>query len=398
MESISAVFLDRDGVINRRLPGEYVRRAEEFELLPGVPQALALLRRLTRRLIVVTNQAGIGKGLMSESELAGVHERLRALAQAAGDIEFDAIYHCPHTPQDHCGCRKPATGMGERASEAFADIVFEKSWMVGDSLTDLQFGRRLGMRVAHIKGKEEELGAVETFAPDAAFDSLFDFARWIAAKVGTDQASAEICPAKPQSAHTNPYSVQDLDSIRRAIAQSIEVKQALLADPDVVGRLLEAARVLVACFQNGGKALFCGNGGSAADAQHLAAELSGRFYVDRPPLYAEALHVNTSYLTAVANDYSFESVYARMIEAAGRPGDVLIAISTSGNSPNVLAAIHKAREVGMRVVGMTGRGGGKMAPICDILLQAPSADTPRIQEAHILMGHIFCEYVEKALF
>lgn len=356
------------------------------------------MRRLARRLIVVTNQAGIGKGLMSESELEAVHERLRALVQATGDAVFDAIYHCPHTPQDRCRCRKPATGMGERASEAFADIALEKSWMVGDSLTDLQFGRSLGMRVAHIKGKGEELEAIESFMPDAAFDSLLDFAQWIAATAGMPPAPAEIRHTDQQSAHKNPYSVQDLDTIRRAIAQSIEVKQALMADADLVGRILDAARALVACYQNGGKALFCGNGGSAADAQHLAAELSGRFYVDRPPLYAEALHVNTSYLTAVANDYSFESVYARMIEAAGRPGDVLIAISTSGNSPNVLAAIHKARDVGMRVIGMTGRGGGKMGSICDILLQAPSADTPRIQEAHILMGHIFCEYVEKTLF
>lgn len=192
--------------------------------------------------------------------------------------------------------------------------------------------------------------------------------------------------------------MQALDPIRRAIAQSIEVKQALLADQTMQARMLNAAELLTTCFRNGGKALFCGNGGSAADAQHLAAELSGRFYADRPPLYAEALHVNASYLTAVANDYSFEQVYARMTEAAGRKGDVLVAISTSGNSPNVLAAIHKAREIGMRVIGMTGRGGGKMAMLCDLLLQANSEDTPRIQETHILMGHILCEHVENTLF
>lgn len=192
--------------------------------------------------------------------------------------------------------------------------------------------------------------------------------------------------------------MQALDPIRRAIAQSIEVKQALLADQTMHTRMLNAAELLTTCFRNGGKALFCGNGGSAADAQHLAAELSGRFYADRPPLYAEALHVNASYLTAVANDYSFEQVYARMTEAAGRKGDVLVAISTSGNSPNVLAAIHKAREIGMRVIGMTGRGGGKMAMLCDLLLQANSEDTPRIQETHILIGHILCEHVENTLF
>jgi D-sedoheptulose 7-phosphate isomerase len=186
--------------------------------------------------------------------------------------------------------------------------------------------------------------------------------------------------------------------IIKSIEESIAVKQALLQDEHFQEKIEAVATIWTNTFRAGGKVLFCGNGGSAADAQHIAAELSGRFYADRPPLYAEALHVNTSYVTAVANDYGYDDVYARMVEAAGRPGDVLVAISTSGNSSNILKAIEKAKAQGMIVIGMTGATGGKMAGLCQILLNVPSKDTPRIQEAHILIGHILCQLTEGALF
>ncbi len=186
--------------------------------------------------------------------------------------------------------------------------------------------------------------------------------------------------------------------IIKSIESSIAVKQAILQDDPFLERIEAVAMLWTETFRAGGKVLFCGNGGSAADAQHLAAELSGRFYTDRPPLYAEALHVNSSYVTAVANDYGYDDVYARMVEAAGRPGDLLVAISTSGNSPNILKAIEKAQTQGMIIVGMTGATGGKMADLCQILLNVPSQDTPRIQEAHILIGHILCQRVEETLF
>ncbi len=188
------------------------------------------------------------------------------------------------------------------------------------------------------------------------------------------------------------------DIIQQSIASSIATKQAILDDAVFLQKIEQAAQMWIATFRSGGKILFCGNGGSAADAQHLSAELSGRFYTNRPPLYAEALHVNTSYLTAVGNDFGFEEIYARMTEAAGRPGDVLVAFSTSGNSPNILKAIDKARDQGMSVVGFTGASGGKMATLCDILFNVPSTDTPRIQEAHILIGHILCQLVEAGMF
>ncbi len=176
------------------------------------------------------------------------------------------------------------------------------------------------------------------------------------------------------------------------------VKQAMLNDPIFLQKIEQAAQAWIYAFRNGGKVLFCGNGGSAADAQHLAAELSGHFYIDRPPLYAEALSVNSSFVTAVGNDYGFDEIFARMTEAAGRPGDVLVAMSTSGNSPNVLKAIAQARIQGMVVIGFTGATGGSMATRCDLLLNVPSTDTPRIQEAHLLVGHILCQLVESQLF
>jgi D-sedoheptulose 7-phosphate isomerase len=189
-----------------------------------------------------------------------------------------------------------------------------------------------------------------------------------------------------------------MSSIHDIIKASIDVKIKLLNDPAQQQLLQDVADLCIRTFKADGKVLFCGNGGSAADAQHIAAELSGRFYTDREPLYAEALHVNSSYMTAVANDYSFDVVYSRMIKACGRKGDVLVGISTSGNSKNIIAALEEAKNAGMITVGMTGEGGGKMRSLCDYLLQSPSNDTPRIQETHILMGHIICQLIEEGLY
>ena len=186
--------------------------------------------------------------------------------------------------------------------------------------------------------------------------------------------------------------------INNCIKDSVENYKLILQD-DVLQEYIQ--KIIIAsvdAFKADKKMLLCGNGGSASDAQHIAAELSGRFYTDRPPLYAEALHVNSSYMTAVANDYGYEATYARMIEAAGRKGDILIGISTSGNSPNVVMAMQKAKEIGMLTVGFTGENGGKMKEICDIMICVPSDDTPRIQEAHILIGHIICQLIEEKMF
>ena len=186
--------------------------------------------------------------------------------------------------------------------------------------------------------------------------------------------------------------------IEKIIQESIRVKISLLDNSDLIQTLEEVSKLCIQRYMQKKKLLFCGNGGSAADAQHISAELSGRFYIDRPGLFAEALHVNSSFVTAVANDYGFDSVYSRMVEAAGVEGDVLFAISTSGNSPNILNAAIKAKDKGMTVVGMTGASGGKLKEHVDFLLNVPSENTPRIQESHILMGHILCELIEQELF
>ena len=188
------------------------------------------------------------------------------------------------------------------------------------------------------------------------------------------------------------------NKIKDIISASISVKEKILHDPLLILKMQQVADEIVKCYGHDGKVLFCGNGGSAADAQHIAAELSGRFYFDRDPLDAEALHVNTSYLTAVGNDYGYEQVYSRLIKARGRKGDILVGLSTSGNSPNVIKAFDLANEIGMITVGMTGESGGKMNGISKYLLNVPSSDTPRIQESHIMMGHIICELVEEKMF
>ncbi len=192
--------------------------------------------------------------------------------------------------------------------------------------------------------------------------------------------------------------MDQLSIIQKNINDSIQLKQSLLEDTDIQNSLNDLAGDIVDRYKEDKKVLFCGNGGSAADAQHLSAELSGRYYYDRPPLFSEALHVNTSYVTAVANDYSYEEVYARLVKAMGRKGDVLIGLSTSGNSGNVVNAMIEARRIGMKTVAFTGLGGGKMKEYADVLFAIPSTNTPRIQECHMLLGHTLCEIVEASLF
>lgn len=189
-----------------------------------------------------------------------------------------------------------------------------------------------------------------------------------------------------------------MDTIIKSIGDSISVKKQILQSDILLRTIQQVADVIIAALQSGKRVLWCGNGGSAADAQHLAAELSGRFYYDRPPLNSEALHCNTSYLTAVANDYGYDLIYSRMIDGACHPGDVLIGISTSGNSKNILNAFSKARQLGVTTIAMTGATGGAMRERADYLLNVPSCDTPRIQESHIMLGHIICEMVEARIF
>ena len=186
--------------------------------------------------------------------------------------------------------------------------------------------------------------------------------------------------------------------VQALISESIDAKRKLLHDDKLLQTIEDAANVILSSLQKGNKILFCGNGGSAADAQHLAAEFSGRFYINRRALPAEALHVNTSYLTAVANDYGYDVVYARLVEGIGCKGDVLVGLSTSGNSVNILKAFEAAKMNEMITIALTGESGGVMKDAADYLINIPSTVTPRIQESHILVGHIICELVEAEYF
>lgn len=188
-------------------------------------------------------------------------------------------------------------------------------------------------------------------------------------------------------------------TIKELFKASINTKKDFLEDEILIGKIASIANLVADAFSSGHRVYFCGNGGSAADAQHLAAEFSGPYFNrGRRALPAEALHCNTSYLTAVANDYDYTEVYARLVSGIMQPGDILIGLSTSGNSANIVKAFEAARDKGITTIGFSGATGGKMAPLSDVLVNVPSSTTPRIQEVHMLAGHIICELVEAKLF
>ena len=191
---------------------------------------------------------------------------------------------------------------------------------------------------------------------------------------------------------------QFMKKIKNILQSSIDVKQQILEDENLLKTIEDCVMTIENAFKKGKKVLFCGNGGSASDAQHLAAEFSGRFYTDRDALPAAALHCNTSYLTAVANDYSSDVIYSRLIKGIGNEGDVLVGLSTSGNSNNIVNAFEMAKEKKMITIGFTGSTGGNLKDLSDYLINIPSDDTPRIQESHITVGHIICQLVEEIYF
>jgi D-sedoheptulose 7-phosphate isomerase len=191
---------------------------------------------------------------------------------------------------------------------------------------------------------------------------------------------------------TNPHK------ILLRLSEAADTQRLMLADVELGNQLLTGIQSCIEAYRNNKKVLIAGNGGSAADAQHLAGELVSQFYFDRPALAAVALTTDTSVLTAVSNDYGYENVFSRQIVAHGIAGDVFIAISTSGNSPSILKALQQARVLGLRTIGLTGRTGGEMKSLCDICLCAPSDSTPRIQECHLVLEHTLCACIEEALF
>jgi D-sedoheptulose 7-phosphate isomerase len=361
------VLIDRDGVISEQRR-DYVKSVAELVVRDEALSALVVLRKAGFRVVVLTNQSPVARGIFNEGKLKEIHDALFERVEEAGG-RIDRIYFCPHKPEDNCLCRKPKPGLFIKCKEDL-DINLEETFYVGDEETDILAARAAGCKAVFV-GKATGLAAT----PDILAENLHDAVVKI---LGMER--------------------QRMKNVTAAVTESIEIKKKILKAEDLLETILKVGEEIVQTFRRGGKVLICGNGGSAADAQHIAAELSGKFYLDRDPLFAEALHVNSSYLTAVANDYSYAEVFARLVRAKGREADVLIGISTSGNSENVIRAIDEANRKGLITVGLTGEGGGGMDGLCKYLVKVPSNDTPRIQEVHITIGHILCEMVERRLF
>jgi phosphoheptose isomerase len=370
---IRHVILDRDGVLNREAPdGGHVRDPQAFQWLPGALEALAMLRQAGLRISVATNQASVGRGLMSLDQLEAVHQRMRTEAAASGG-ELDAVLVCPHAPDAACPCRKPAPGLID-AAVAASGIGAAETLVVGDDRRDLEAAWRAGVNAALVRtgkgaGTAPQLEGLRV----PVFDDLPALSRALLAG-SVDTAEQTIMKA------------------HRIFAEHVQViSQAAQELAPVIERIVNIAH---RCIQQGHKILACGNGGSAADAQHLVAELVGRFRDERRALPAIVLGADPATLTALANDYGYERVFARQIEALAQPGDVLFAISTSGNSPNVLRAVEAAHARGCTVVGLTGAAGGTLASQSDLVLRAPSDIVARTQEVHALCIHAICDTLD----
>lgn len=370
------VILDRDGVLNREAPARgYITSVDQFEWLPGALQGLAALHRAGVRVAVATNQSCIGRGLASVADIEAIHAHMRAAAEAAGG-RIDHVFYCPHAPQDGCNCRKPAADLIQQAFAA-GGVGKSETLVVGDDARDLQAGWRAGIAVALVRtGKGR---ATEREVRGLAIPTYNDL---------PTLAQAIVTGTFP----TASWSVMSVNRIFNEHARVLAA--ALESLPPVLERI---SHVVHTCYMQGHKVLACGNGGSAADAQHLVAELVGRFREERRGLPAIALSSDGPTLTALANDYGYERVFARQVEAHAQPGDVLFAISTSGNSASVVEAARTARGLGCTVVAMTGEGGGRLAECADILLCVPSSVVARIQELHGLSIHAIAELLDEAL-
>jgi D-sedoheptulose 7-phosphate isomerase len=353
------------------------------EFLPNAIAGLRLLQQQGLRLVLLTNQSVVGRGLLDVEGLAKIHEFIAAELAREG-IVLDGVYWCPHLPSEGCACRKPETELARRAAQELGFDLAE-AFVIGDKPSDIEMGSRSGATTVLVRtgyGRAHE--ASGDVYPDLVAEDLSD----AALRIGQWMAEAPESPAAlPRTAG---------ERLRRHVLGSIATKQRLLAHCQQP--ILDAAAMIAAALRDGGKVMLCGNGGSAADAQHIAAEFVGVLSQSfmRPGLAAMALTTDTSILTAGANDFGFEGIFARQVQALGRPGDVLVGISTSGNSANVLRAFECAREHGLRTIALSGRG-GKLAELADVAIRVPAGATAYVQESHIMLGHILCDLVERSL-
>jgi phosphoheptose isomerase len=372
MGFVPTVLLDRDGTIN--VERNYLSDPDGVELLPNAATGLRIMQGRGARLVVLTNQSAIGRGYFDEARLDAIHDRLRALLAAEG-VDLDTkIYVCPHRPDDGCTCRKPAGGLVE---QAVADLDFDpaEAFVIGDKASDIALGQRFGATTILVRsgyGRSEEEN--RSVWPDFVVDDLVEAAELVDQIAGAGWR------------------------IRRHVLADMATKQRLLEECE--DSILAAADSVAGALRAGGKLLICGNGGSAADAQHLAAEFVSLLDTGfpRPGLAAIALTTDTSFLTAYSNDFEYAGIFERQVQALGRPGDVVLGISTSGNSKNVVRALQYAQEHGMKTVALTGGRGGAMVDVADVAVRVPSTKVQRVQESHLAIEHLITELVERALF
>ncbi len=367
----AVVLLDRDGVLNRDLPGS-VTALGDLALVAGADRAVALLSRAGYAVLVITNQAAVGRGQLSGTELTRINDQLAAWVAAAGG-RLDRFYVCPHAEEAGCPCRKPKPGLIEQAA---GDWGFVRSADLVRRRCRARCRRRACGRLPAGAGAHRQ-GAHRRRAPSRGAGL---------------RRSARLRHRPHRRGGSAPEHAM---SQAHALAILRQHQEAISGIEPLLPALLDFAARLVACLERGGTVLWMGNGGSAGDAQHLSAELIGRFQRERRALRSLALSTDTSLMTAVANDYGFEQIFARQLEALAGAGDVVVAISTSGGSRNVCAGAAVARRRGATVVALTGQGGGALGAECDLLIAVPSRVTARVQEAHILIGHLVCELVDE---
>jgi len=384
------VILDRDGTIN--VEKHYLSDPGQVELIDSAAEGVRLLREMGLKTVVVTNQSAVDRGYFDLQALDGIHRRLSELLRMQG-TEIDAIYFCPHRPDENCRCRKPGVELLEQAARDFgADL--REAFVVGDKSCDIEMGRRVGATTLLVEtGYGRRTLAEHDINADYVVEDLLEAARVIE-NVLNGAASAVRQQAAPpfDTCNRDYWGRQIQDQLRESAWVKHQIEHACT---DIV---LTVAQTVACSLANGGKVLLCGNGGSAADCQHVAAEFVGRMgNPDRPALPAFALTTDTSCLTAIGNDYGFEDIFQRQVEVLGRSGDVLVAISTSGNSPNLIRAVTTARERGITTIGLLGGGGGALASLVHLAIVVPSDNTQRIQEGHITVGHIICDLVERML-
>lgn len=372
------LIVDRDGVLNREAPdGGWITSPREWTWEEGALDGLRLAARHGVFVSVVTNQSVIGRGIATAEAVEAVHRHMVEDARAAGG-RIDAVYTCPHAPDGGCDCRKPRPGLVLHAITT-AGLPPTATILVGDAVRDVEAARAAGIRAVLVRtGKGRRAEAELGDSGVAAFDGLAD------AVAAT--RCADVDDSGPATGELEGWISQRFADHRAVLDATAS------AVPTALGDVIAAS---ASCLGAGGKILICGNGGSAADAQHLAAELVCRFRTDRRALPAIALHTDTSAITAIANDLGYETVFARQVEALARPGDLLIAISTSGRSPNVIQAARTARERGCTVVAMTGRDGRDLGAHAHYQLTIPADEVAHIQEMHAICIHALADALER---